>query len=87
MIPGDGAHGAAGICTRQRGRGPAYHATSANDFLLAGALPCRRHPLPMVLNVSARVSGPQDIRGDHSTKYTLVTGGSLLARDPQRYTT
>ncbi|MBI5342025.1 MAG: pyruvate synthase, partial [Deltaproteobacteria bacterium] len=70
MIPGDGEHGAAGICygaTTAGGR--VFNATSANGLLFGfEQLPVQSGTrFPMVFNIVTRaVSGPLDIRGDHS---------------------
>ena len=89
LIPGDGEHGAAGICygaTTAGGR--VFNATSANGLLYSlEQLPVQSGTrYPMVLNLVCRaVSGPLDIRGDHSDlMFTLDTGWIvLLAKDPQ----
>lgn len=89
MVPGDGEHGAAGICygaTTAGGR--VFNATSANGLLYAlEQLPVQSGTrLPMVLDIAARtVSGPLDIRCDHSDiMMTLNTGWLILmAKDPQ----
>ena len=89
MIAGDGEHGAAGICYGAAlGGGRVLNATSAQGLLYAlEQLPVQAGTrVPMVLNVAARaVSGPLDIRGDHSDiYYALNTGWIVLcARDPQ----
>ena len=89
MIAGDGEHGAAGICYGAAlGGGRVLNATSANGLLFAlEQLPVQAGTrVPMVLNLAARtVSGPLDIRGDHSDVYfTLNTGWIVLcARDSQ----
>ncbi|MEK6620337.1 MAG: thiamine pyrophosphate-dependent enzyme [Chloroflexota bacterium] len=89
MIAGDGEHGAAGICYGAAlGGGRVLNATSSQGLLLAlEQLPVQAGTrVPMVLDVAARtVSGPLDIRGDHSDLYyTLNTGWIVLcARDPQ----
>ena len=89
MVAGDGEHGAAGICYGAAlGGGRVLNATSSQGLLyaleqLAVQAGTR---VPMVLNVAARtVSGPLDIRGDHSDiYYALNTGWIMLcARDPQ----
>lgn len=89
MIPGDGEHGAAGTCygaTTAGGR--VFNATSANGFLYS----LEQYPVqsgtryPMVLNLVCRsVSGPLDIRGDHSDLISALDVGwiVLLAKDPQ----
>lgn len=90
MIPGDGEHGAAGICYgAATGGGRVFNATSANGLLYAlEQLPVQSGTrFPMVLNVVCRtVSGPLSIKGDHSDiMYTLNTGWIILfAKDPQR---
>jgi pyruvate ferredoxin oxidoreductase alpha subunit len=89
MIAGDGEHGAAGICYGAAlGGGRVLNATSSQGLLYAlEQLPVQAGTrVPMVLNVAARaVSGPLDIRGDHSDfYYALNTGWIILcARDPQ----
>ncbi|MBI3814669.1 MAG: pyruvate synthase, partial [Nitrospinae bacterium] len=89
LIPGDGEHGAAGICygaTTAGGR--VFNATSAQGLLFAmEQLPVQSGTrYPMVLNVVCRtVSGPLDIRGDHSDIMMALNTGwiILLAKDPQ----
>lgn len=89
LVPGDGEHGAAGICygaTAAGGR--VMNATSANGYLyMLEQMPVQSGTrLPMVLNLVTRaVSGPLDIRGDHSDLYFGLNTGwiILLARDPQ----
>ncbi len=89
MIPADGEHGAAGICYgAATGGGRVLNATSANGLLYAlEQLPVQSGTrFPMVLNVVTRsVSGPLDIRGDHSDIMMALNAGwiVLLARDPQ----
>jgi pyruvate ferredoxin oxidoreductase alpha subunit len=89
MIAGDGEHGAAGICYGAAlGGGRVLNATSANGLLFSlEQLPVQAGTrVPMVLNVAARtVSGPLDIRGDHSDIYFALNTGwvVLCARDPQ----
>ena len=89
MIAGDGEHGAAGICYGAAlGGGRVLNATSLQGLLYAlEQLPVQAGTrVPMVLNIAARtVSGPLDIRGDHSDiYYALNTGWIMLcARDPQ----
>jgi pyruvate ferredoxin oxidoreductase alpha subunit len=89
MIAGDGEHGAAGICYGAAlGGGRVLNATSSQGLLYAlEQLPVQAGTrVPMVLNIAARaVSGPLDIRGDHSDfYYALNTGWIVLcARDPQ----
>jgi pyruvate ferredoxin oxidoreductase alpha subunit len=89
MVAGDGEHGAAGICYGAAlGGGRVLNATSSQGVLYSlEQLPVQAGTrVPMVLNIAARaVSGPLDIRGDHSDiYYTLNTGWIVLcARDPQ----
>src|SRR5512134_4170131 len=89
LIAGDGEHGAAGICYGAAlGGGRVLNATSSQGLLYSlEQLPVQAGTrVPMVLNVAARtVSGPLDIRGDHSDIYfALHTGWIILcARDPQ----
>ena len=89
LIPGDGEHGAAGICygaTTAGGR--VFNATSAQGLLYAmEQLPVQSGTrYPMVLDVVCRtVSGPLNIRGDHSDIMMALNVGwvILLAKDPQ----
>ncbi len=89
MIPADGEHSAAGICYgASLGGGRVLNATSSQGLLYAlEQLPVQSGTrAPMVLNVSTRaVSGPLDIRCDHSDIYFMLNAGwiMLLARDPQ----
>jgi pyruvate ferredoxin oxidoreductase alpha subunit len=89
MVAGDGEHGAAGICYGAAlGGGRVLNATSSQGLLYAlEQLPVQAGTrVPMVLNIAARaISGPLDIRGDHSDfYYALNTGWIVLcARDPQ----
>jgi len=89
MIPGDGEHGAAGICYGAAlGGGRVLNVTSSQGLLYAlEQLPVQSGTrVPMVLNVATRtVSGPLDIRCDHSDLYFVLNTGwiILLARDPQ----
>ncbi len=89
MIPADGEHGAAGICYgASTGGGRVLNATSANGLLYAiEQLPVQSGTrFPMVLNVVTRaVSGPLDIRCDHSDLMMALNTGwiILMARDPQ----
>jgi pyruvate ferredoxin oxidoreductase alpha subunit len=90
MIAGDGEHGAAGICygaTVAGGR--VFNATSANGYLYSlEQMPVQSGTrMPMVLDLVTRaVSGPLDIRGDHSDLYfALNTGWIILyANNPQQ---
>jgi pyruvate ferredoxin oxidoreductase alpha subunit len=89
MIPGDGEHGAAGICYgAATGGGRVFNATSSQGLLYSlEQLPVQSGTrFPMLLNVATRsVSAPLDIRGDHSDIYFALNSGWLmfLARDPQ----
>lgn len=89
MVPGDGEHGAAGICFGAvTAGGRVFNATSANGLLYSlEQLPVQSGTrLPMVLNLVTRsVSGPLDIRGDHSDLYSVLNVGWLIlcAKDPQ----
>lgn len=89
LIPADGEHGSAGICYGAAAAGArVMNATSANGFLyMIEQLPVQSGTrFPMVLNLVTRaVSGPLDIRGDHSDLYYgLNTGWVILtARTPQ----
>jgi len=89
MIAGDGEHGAAGICYGAAlGGGRVLNATSSQGLLFSlEQLPVQAGTrVPMVLNLACRtVSGPLDIRGDHSDLYFALNTGwiVLLARDPQ----
>src|SRR5690606_39182361 len=76
LIPADGEHGAAGICYgASTGGGRVFNATSANGLLYAlEQLPVQsgtRFPMGLDL-VTRSVSGPLDIRGDHSDLYVAV---------------
>ncbi|GGC79658.1 hypothetical protein GCM10007216_07690 [Thalassobacillus devorans] len=89
LIPADGEHGSAGICYGASVSGArVFNATSANGFLfMLEQLPVQSGTrFPMVLNLVTRaVSGPLDIRGDHSDLYyALNTGWVILtANTPQ----
>ncbi len=89
LLPADGEHGAAGACFgAATGGARVLNATSANGFLYSmEQLPVQAGTrLPMVLNLVTRsVSGPLDIRCDHSDlAYALQTGWIiLLAATPQ----
>ncbi|MGO4888040.1 thiamine pyrophosphate-dependent enzyme [Anaerobacillus sp. MEB173] len=89
LIPADGEHGSAGICYGAAVTGArVFNATSANGFLyMIEQLPVQSGTrFPMVMNLVTRaVSGPLDIRGDHSDLYYgLNTGWVILtARTPQ----
>jgi len=89
MVPADGEHGAAGICYGAAvGGGRVFNATSAQGLLYAlEELPVQSGTrFPMLLDLATRtVSGPLDIRGDHSDVYFALNTGwlILMARDPQ----
>src|SRR4030065_56330 len=89
MIPGDGEHGAAGICFgAPAAGGRVFNATSANGLLFAfEQLPVQSGTrFPMVFNIVTRsVSGPLDIRGDHSDIMLAMNTGwiILMASDVQ----
>lgn len=89
MLPADGEHGAAGACFGAASAGArVLNATSANGFLYSlEQLPAQAGSrLPMVLNLVTRsISGPLDIRCDHSDLiYALQTGWIvLMASTPQ----
>ncbi len=89
MIPAEGEHSAAGICYgASTGGGRVFNATSANGLLYAlEQLPVQSGTrFPMVMNVACRaVSGPLDIKGDHSDiMYCLNSGWIILfATSPQ----
>ncbi len=89
LIPADGEHGAAGICYGAAAAGArVMNATSSQGFLyMLEQLPVQSGTrFPMVLNLVTRtVSGPLDIRGDHSDLYYAFNTGwvILTARTPQ----
>ncbi len=89
LIPGDGEHGAAGICYgATAGGGRVFNATSANGLLFSmEQLPVQSGTrFPMVLDVVTRsFSGPLDIRGDHSDIMAALNMGwvILMAKNPQ----
>jgi len=89
LMPAEGEHSAAGICYgASTGGGRVFNASSANGLLYAlEQLPVQAGTrFPMVLNVACRtVSGPLDIKGDHSDlMYTLSCGWIILfAGSPQ----
>ncbi|MDX9731359.1 MAG: hypothetical protein RBT63_06270 [Bdellovibrionales bacterium] len=89
LLPADGEHGAAGACFgASTGGGRVLNATSANGLLYSlEQLPVQSGSrLPMVLNLVTRsISGPLDIRCDHSDlMFALQTGWIiLLAPNPQ----
>ena len=89
MVPADGEHGAAGICYgASTGGGRVFNATSSQGLLYSlEELPVQSGTrFPMLLDLATRaVSGPLDIRGDHSDVYYALNTGWLIfmARDPQ----
>ena len=89
MVPADGEHGAAGICYgAATGGGRVFNATSSQGLLYSlEQLPVQSGTrYPMLLDLATRaVSGPLDIRGDHSDVYYALNTGWLIfmARDPQ----
>ncbi|WP_428908832.1 thiamine pyrophosphate-dependent enzyme [Niallia sp. Krafla_26] len=89
LIAADGEHGSAGICYGAAATGArVFNATSANGFMyMLEQLPVQSGTrFPMVLNLVTRaISGPLDIRGDHSDLYfALNTGWVILtAKTPQ----
>lgn len=89
MIPADGEHGAAGICFGATcGGGRVTNATSANGLLYSiEQLPVQSGTrMPMILNLITRsVSGPLDIRCDHSDLYMALNCGWIIlcAKDSQ----
>lgn len=89
LLAADGEHGAAGACFgASTGGARVLNATSANGFLYSlEQLPVQAGMrLPMVLNLVTRsVSGPLDIRCDHSDLvFALNTGWIILtASTPQ----
>ncbi|CAH1191732.1 hypothetical protein PAECIP111892_00725 [Paenibacillus auburnensis] len=89
LVAADGEHGSAGICYGAAMAGArVINATSSQGFLyMLEQLPTQSGTrFPMVLNLVTRaVSGPLDIRGDHSDLYYgLNTGWVILtASTPQ----
>ncbi|RSK26710.1 pyruvate synthase [Bacillus sp. HMF5848] len=89
LIAADGEHGSAGICYGASVAGArVFNATSANGLMyMLEQLPVQSGTrFPMVMNLVTRsISGPLDIRGDHSDLYfALNTGWVILtARTPQ----
>ncbi len=89
MVPADGEHSAAGICFgAAAGGGRVFNATSSQGLLYQlEELPVQSGTrYPMLLDLATRtVSGPLDIRGDHSDVYYALNTGWLIfmARDPQ----
>lgn len=89
LIAADGEHGSAGICYGAALTGArVFNATSANGLMyMLEQLPVQAGTrFPMVMNLVTRsISGPLDIRGDHSDLYfALNTGWVILtASTPQ----
>ncbi|MGN1385972.1 MAG: thiamine pyrophosphate-dependent enzyme [Bacillus sp. (in: firmicutes)] len=89
LIAADGEHGSAGICYGAAVTGArVFNATSANGLMyMLEQLPVQSGTrFPMVMNLVTRsISGPLDIRGDHSDLYfALNTGWVILtASTPQ----
>ncbi len=89
LIAADGEHGSAGICYGAAVTGArVFNATSANGFMyMLEQMPVQSGTrFPMVMNlVNRSVSGPLDIRGDHSDLYYGLNIGwvILTARTPQ----
>jgi pyruvate ferredoxin oxidoreductase alpha subunit len=89
MVAADGEHGAAGLCYGASLSGArVFNATSSQGLLYAlEQLPVQAGTrYPMVLDLVTRsISGPLDIRGDHSDLYYMLNCGwiILMARDPQ----
>ncbi len=89
LIAADGEHGSAGICYGAAVTGArVFNATSANGLMyMLEQLPVQSGTrFPMVMNLVTRsISGPLDIRGDHSDLYFALNTGwvILLARTPQ----
>lgn len=89
LIAADGEHGSAGICYGAAMAGArVINATSSQGFLyMLEQLPTQSGTrFPMVLNLVTRaVSGPLDIRGDHSDLYYGLNAGwvILTASTPQ----
>lgn len=89
LIAADGEHGSAGICYGAAMAGArVINATSSQGFLyMLEQLPTQSGTrFPMVLNLVTRaVSGPLDIRGDHSDLYYGLNCGwvILTASTPQ----
>ena len=89
LIAADGEHGSAGICYGAAVTGArVFNATSANGLMyMLEQLPVQSGTrFPMVMNLVTRsISGPLDIRGDHSDLYFALNTGwvILLASTPQ----
>lgn len=89
LIPADGEHGSAGICYGAAATGArVFNATSANGLMyMLEQLPVQAGTrFPMVMNLVTRsISGPLDIRGDHSDLYFALNAGWVIitAKTPQ----
>ncbi|MEC0181773.1 thiamine pyrophosphate-dependent enzyme [Paenibacillus peoriae] len=89
LVAADGEHGSAGICYGAAAAGArVVNATSSQGFLyMLEQLPVQSGTrFPMVMNLVTRaVSGPLDIRGDHSDLYYGLNTGwvILMASTPQ----
>ena len=87
MVPADGEHGAAGICYGAAvGGGRVFNATSAQGLLYSlEELPVQSGTrFPMLLDLATRtVSGPLNIRGDHSDVYFALNTGWLILLRPR----
>ncbi len=86
LVPADGEHGSAGINYGGSVTGArVFNATSANGFLyMIEQLPVQSGTrFPMVMNLVTRsVSGPLDIRGDHSDLYYGLNTGWVILTAP-----
>ncbi|WAA10786.1 thiamine pyrophosphate-dependent enzyme [Fervidibacillus albus] len=86
LIPADGEHGSAGINYGGSLTGArVVNATSANGLLyMLEQLPVQSGTrFPMVMNLVTRsVSGPLDIRGDHSDLYYALNTGWIILTAP-----
>lgn len=82
LIAADGEHGSAGICYGAAVAGArVFNATSANGLLyMIEQLPVQSGTrFPMVMNLVTRsVSGPLNIRGDHSDLYYALNTGWVI---------
>jgi len=89
MIPGEGEHGAAAVCYGASTTGArVFNATSSQGLIyMLEQLPVQSGTrYPMVMDVVTRsVSGPLDIRCDHSDIMMALNCGwiILMAKDPQ----
>ncbi|KEF37366.1 2-oxoacid:ferredoxin oxidoreductase, alpha subunit [Schinkia azotoformans MEV2011] len=86
LIAADGEHGSAGICYGAAVAGArVFNATSANGFMyMLEQLPVQSGTrFPMVMNLVTRaISGPLDIRGDHSDLYFGLNIGWVILTAP-----